>query len=308
MLGAFREYLAEKAVVRERYVPYFVRWVSECYAFLELPLENRLSSDQRQEFLRYLSKRHEDWQVKQADHALRLYDYFLSLRLEASKERETGASQVWQSLEGRSREALRLRHRSLSTEKTYLGWLRSFRGFVGDKEPENLSASDIRNFLSFLAVERRVSGATQSQALNALVFFYRNVLDKDPTDELGAVRAMPMRRLPVVLTPREVDAIFHHLADPYRLMAKVIYGCGLRLNEGLGLRVKDVDFEASVVIVRSGKGDRDRRTILPESLKDDLIRHLGGIRSLYESDREKDLNGVHMPGALDRKYPNAGKE
>ena len=201
MLGAFREYLAQKAVARERYVPYFVRWAAECYAFLELSLENRLSSDQRQEFLRYLSKRHEDWQVKQADHALRLYDYFLSLRLEASKERKTGAPQVWQSLEGRAREALRLRHRSLSTERTYLGWLRSFRGFVGDKEPGNLSASDIRNFLSFLAVERRVSAAAQSKALNVLVFFYRNVLDKDPTDELGAVRAMPGRRLPVVLTP-----------------------------------------------------------------------------------------------------------
>jgi site-specific recombinase XerD len=89
----------------------------------------------------------------------------------------------------------------LSTERTYLGWLRSFRGFVGDKEPENLSASDIRNFLSFLAVKRRVSAAAQSKALNVLVFFYRNVLDKDPTDELGAVRAMPGRRLPVVLTP-----------------------------------------------------------------------------------------------------------
>jgi len=158
----FREYLAEKAVVRERYVPYFLRWVSECYALLDLPLETRLNSDQRQEFLRYLSKRQEDWQVKQAEHALRLYDYFLSLRLEASEARQTGAPQAWQSLEGRMREALRLRHRSLSTERTYLGWLRSFRGLVGDKEPGDLSASDIRNFLSSLAVERRVSGATTS--------------------------------------------------------------------------------------------------------------------------------------------------
>ena len=126
MLGAFREYLAEKAVVRERHVPYFVRWVSQCYAFLELPLETRVNSDQRQEFLRYLSKRHDDWQVKQADHALRLYDYFLSLRLEASEARQTGAPQAWQSLEGRTREALRLRHRSLSTERpTWAGFGRS---------------------------------------------------------------------------------------------------------------------------------------------------------------------------------------
>jgi hypothetical protein len=104
MLGAFREYLAQKAVVRERYVPYFVRWAAECYAFLELSLENRLSSDQRQEFLRYLSKRHEDWQVKQADHALRLYDYFLSLRLEASKEGKPAlprSGSLWKAGRGR---------------------------------------------------------------------------------------------------------------------------------------------------------------------------------------------------------------
>ncbi len=267
-----------------------------------------MNSDQRQLFLRDFAKKHEDWQVKQADHALRLYEYFLSLKPEVEKSPAQDRLHVWEILEAKTREALRLRHRSLSTEKTYLRWLPAFSAFVDGRTPEALSAADIRGFLSSLAVERRVPASTQSQALNALVFFFRHVLERDLKEDLSAVRAMPRRHLPVVLTRREVHAIFDHLCGVQRLIAKVLYGCGLRLSEGLALRVKDVDFEANMVLVRSGKGHRDRRTVLPETLKDELIRHIGTIRALYERDREKDLNGVYLPGALDSKYPNAGKE
>ncbi|OHB70284.1 MAG: hypothetical protein A2W17_07860 [Planctomycetes bacterium RBG_16_41_13] len=219
------------------------------------------------------------------------------------------AESEWSLLESRTKEALRLRHRSYSTEKTYITWLRSFRGFINEKTPSQLTNGNIQDFLRSLAVERRVSPSTQNQALNALIFVYRHVLEKDIGDkELNAVRAVYKRRLPTVLTAREAHAIFDHLPGIHRLMAMLTYGCGLRLQECLSLRIKDIDLEQNIVVVRAGKGDKDRRTMLPESLKDDLIAHISGIRGLYDQDREMDMNGVYLPGVLEKKYPNAGKE
>jgi integron integrase len=198
---------------------------------------------------------------------------------------------------------------SYSTEKTYLLWLRSFCGFIDCKSPDDLKTEDMQRFLSYLAVERKVSASTQNQALNALIFVYRHVLDKHiGEDELNAVRAVYKRRLPVVLTVKEVHLIFDKLTGINRLIAMLIYGCGLRVQECLSLRIKDVDIERGMVIVRSGKGDKDRRTVLPESLKDDLMLHIAETRFLYNSDRKDDINGVYLPGALEKKYPNAGKE
>jgi integron integrase len=198
---------------------------------------------------------------------------------------------------------------SYSTEKTYIAWLRQFQGFTKSKDLKELNANDLQDFLSYLAVDRKVSSSTQNQALNAIIFVYRHVLDKHlGDDELNAVRAIHKRRLPVVLTIREVRSIFDKLSGIHRLLAMLIYGCGLRLQECLNLRIKDVDIEQGIVIVRSGKGDKDRRTVLPDSLKDDLIRHIAETRSLYDSDIKNDINGVYLPGALEKKYPNAGKE
>ena len=138
---------------------------------------------------------------------------------------------------------------------------------------------------------------------------YRHGLERDIGERaLDAVRATSTQRLPVVLTVKEVHALFDQLSGLHRLLAMVIYGCGLRLTEGLSLRIKDVDLEQGVVIVRAGKGDKDRRTVLPETLKDSLIAHLVWVRELYDQDRRNGLNGIYLPGAFDRKYPNAGKE
>lgn len=144
--------------------------------------------------------------------------------------------------------------------------------------------------------------------MNALIFVYRHVLDKDLEDQIDSVRARQKRRLPVVLTVKGVHNVFDKLSGIHRLMAMLIYGCGLRLQECLSLRIKDVDIEQGILFVRAGKGDKDRRTVLPESLKDDLIRYIAEIRSLYESDRKNDISGVYLPDALEKKYPNAGKE
>ena len=187
-------------------------------------------------------------------------------------------------------------------------WVRSFRAFVNDKEPQQLEGRDLQDFLTHLAVEKRVSSSTQNQALNAIVFVYRHVLDKNIEGEISAVRARQRRRLPVVLSTKEVKSLFDQMKGVHRLMAMLIYGCGLRLQECLGLRIKDIDLEQNLIMIRAGKGDKDRRTVLPEALKDDLIHHLAEVRTLYDQDRSNNLNGVYLPDALERKYPNAGKE
>ncbi len=308
MLQAFQAYLSAVKHVKEKHVPYYLKWVSDCYSYCNESVENRVSTDKKQVFLKYLAKHHEDWQVNQADYALRLYQFFLSSKQTNTKENITDQSDVWDELESETHTSLRLRHRSLSTEKTYIGWLRRFRGFVKEKAPNQLEAKDLQDFLSYLAVDKLVSISTQNQALNALVFVYRHDLDKDIENAIDAVRARQKRRLPVVLTVKEVEKIFDKMSGLHRLMAMLTYGCGLRLNECLSLRIKDVDLEQNIVIVRSGKGDEDRRTVLPERVKDTLIGHLDQVRSLYEKDRTENLNGVALPGALERKYPNAGKE
>lgn len=309
MLSAFKDYLVGRAFVQDKYVSYYLKWVSDGYSFLDKSDSIALSREEKERFLKHLSKTHEDWQVNQADNALRIYDYFFSSQNKNDLKQSGNKSEPWVDLEARTREALRLRHRSSSTEKTYLIWLRAFRKFLESKPPSEICSADIQRFLSYLAVERSVSPSTQNQALNALIFVYRHGLDKTMGEkELDAVRAAQKRRLPVVLSPKEVQAIFDNLGDNHRLMAMLVYGCGLRLQECMRLRIKDVDLEQNVVVVRSGKGDKDRRTVLPESLKDVLIRHIAEIRAVYEEDRQKDLNGVHLPDALERKYPNAGKE
>jgi integron integrase len=207
-----------------------------------------------------------------------------------------------------TRKALRFRHRSLTTEKNYLIWLRHFQRFAGAKPPKELGGRDLQDFLTHLAVEKKVSSSTQNQALHAIVFVYRHVLGKDIENLLDAVRAKHKRRLPVVLTPKEVEQIFDHMSGVRRLMAMLIYGGGVRLTECLRLRIKDLDLEQNMLIIRGGKGDEDRRTVLPERLKDDLIQHLTSIRTIYDQDRKEKQNGVALPGALEKKYPNAGKE
>jgi integron integrase len=205
-------------------------------------------------------------------------------------------------------EALRLRHRATSTEKTYMKWLRSFYTFVAGKNPGDINSQDVKNFMSHLAVSQNVSASTQNQAFNAMLFLFRNVLDRPLADIAETVRARKRRRLPVVLKKKEINAILEHLPPLHQLMARLIYGCGLRVQECLSLRIKDLDFEQGSLTVRSGKGDKDRLTVLPESLKNNLQGQIMRARELFDHDRKHGALGVFLPNALERKYPNAGKE
>lgn len=202
---------------------------------------------------------------------------------------------------------IRLRHLSYQTERSYLGWLARFQAFVR-RPPVTVTPADVEAFLTGLAVEQQVAASTQNQAFSALLFFHRQVLHRDLDGLEGTVRAKHRRRLPVVLSRAEVERIAAVLPTRFSLMARLIYGAGLRLQECIELRVKDVDFDRGTLTIRSGKGDKDRRTVLPESLQAEWSRHVAAIRILHDQDRANDVPGVALPLALERKYPNAGRE
>ncbi|PIZ32337.1 MAG: integron integrase [Armatimonadetes bacterium CG_4_10_14_0_8_um_filter_66_14] len=203
---------------------------------------------------------------------------------------------------------MRLPHKSLATERSYLMWLRRFGAFANGRSPPAASGEDVTRFLSSLAVEGRVSAATQSQALNALVFVFRHGVGRELEGLDSSVRAQYRRRLPAVLTQAEVLRLLEQMEGAPRLMAQMIYGCGLRLQECLRLRVKDVDLEQCLLTVRAGKGDKDRVAILPELLAPVLMAHLTSVRAVHDRDRTNNVPGVELPHALERKYPNAGAE
>jgi integron integrase len=208
----------------------------------------------------------------------------------------------------RVRAALRLRHYSRRTEATYVAWIRRYIFFNGKRHPADMGAPEVTSFLSSLAVDGRVAASTQNQALSALLFLYRDVLEVNLPWLDGIVRAKRPERLPVVLTREEVVAVLRGLDGVPRLMAFLLYGAGLRLLECCRLRVQDVDFATNQIVVRAGKGDKDRVTMLPAVVKADLARHLQAARAQHERDLQNGAGWVELPTALARKYPNAGRE
>jgi len=206
------------------------------------------------------------------------------------------------------RAALRTRHYSIRTEHTYVHWIKRFLYFHGLRHPSELGEKEVADFLSDLAVQGKVSASTQNQALNALVFMYKRVLDRPLGDITGAVRAKRPRRLPVVLTQDEVRALFRQMHGVPWLVACLLYGSGLRIMEGVRLRVKDMEFARHAIIVRDGKGAKDRVVTLPDEVVEPLQSHLGWVKTLHDKDLEAGMGEVYLPHALSRKYPNAARE
>lgn len=208
----------------------------------------------------------------------------------------------------RVREAIRTNQFSYSTEKTYVSWIERYIDFHHRRYPAEMGGMEVAEFLSYLAVQRKVSASTQNQALNALVFLYRKVL-KRPLDPLDFKPARIGRRLPVVLSREETYKVMSHLHGEFHLMASILYGGGLRLMECLNLRVKDIDFGLKEILVRGGKGDHDRRTILPVMIVPQLRRQIEKAKlRLEENMILPGFWGTSMPEAMERKYPNAPRE
>jgi len=206
------------------------------------------------------------------------------------------------------RQALRSRHYSRRTEQTYCQWVKRYVHFHNVRHPAEMAEPEINAFLTHLAVKEKVSASTQNQALSALLFLYRHVLGREVGDLGEVIRARKPKRLPVVMTRDEVKAVLANLTADKWLMASLMYGAGLRLMECLRLRVQDIDFSRNEILVRDGKGAKDRITMLPASLKAPLQEHLKTVKAIHESDLADGWGRVLLPDALDRKYPNAPKE
>jgi integron integrase len=206
------------------------------------------------------------------------------------------------------RKALRVRHYSIRTEESYISWIKRYIFYHHKQHPKDLGHEEITQFLSHLATERNVAASTQNQALSALLFLYKEVLQMELPWLNKVVRAKRPARLPVVLPRKQTLQLLHQLSGTNWLVANLLYGSGLRLMEAIRLRVKDVDFDYDQIIVRSGKGFKDRTTVLPTSLCKPLQKHLLKVKTQHQLDLDEGFGEVYLPFAIERKYPHANKE
>jgi integron integrase len=304
--------------VPEKNVQFHAYWVSRFISFCNRN-ENLVADEKIAVFLESLSldETIKDWQFRQAETALKLYTAnFLKgdkalIDLNHSNAKQSEYSD-FNSVVNKLRDMLRLKHYSYSTEQTYIEWAKRFYAYIlsvkKEKEIGRLDSADVTNYLTYLAVKQKISSSTQNQAFNALLFLFKNVLHVELVNMEDTVRAKRGQKLPVVLTVGEVQELFKHVKGRNLLIIQLIYGSGIRLMELARLRVKDIDFGSNLLFVRSGKGDKDRSTILPEFVKTELKLHLDKVKTLHDEDLRNGHGEVYLPNALDRKYPNAPKD
>jgi integron integrase len=314
-LQPFGEFLLKAQLVREKAAPYFVRWVRQ---FLSRPALDEPLADQVRRFCEELERngRCQDWQVRQAELALRIYFVNFLNRTEwhrrapsAVIDAHGGTDPLAARHELRAR--LRTHHYSYRTETSYADWVRRFLDYLAQQQGvahPRVASESVRDYLTHLAVRQGVSASTQNQAFGAILFLCREVLGVNVEGLSVTARAKRGQHLPVVLSMPETAALLGAMRGTPRLMATLIYGGGLRVSECCQLRVKDIDFAQGLVFVRGGNGNKDRSTLLAEVGRDELRAQLRRSEALHRADRESGLAGVWLPEALDRKYPNAGRE
>lgn len=208
----------------------------------------------------------------------------------------------------RVKSSLRLRHYSLRTQESYIQWIKRFILYHKKRHPNEMGKIEVESFLTYLATDRHVAASTQNQALSAILYLYKHVLEQDIEWIDNVVRAKRPKYLPTVLSQNEVKMLLHELSGTYQLIAQLLYGAGLRLMEVMRLRVQDINFEYKQIIIRSGKGNKDRVSVLPDIVIDSLKDHILKAKLLHEKDLEEGFGDVYLPYALNRKYPNAGTE
>lgn len=318
----FGEYLLKKRIVQSGVEKFYVSWVGSFYQ-----MRNQWSGyswlDQLSFFLEKLNVRNniETWQVRQADHAVRLYfTTFLQEKgfidsvvpkIVANKDDSYSAENILKEF----RIALRLKNYALRTEKVYLHWARSFLLYSGKQNNIDQTSFSlphvkelVKDYLAYLACHKKVSASTQNQAFNALLMLFRLVWNFELSDMRQHVRAKVSRKLPTVLSQGEVLKLLNQFNGTMKLIIELIYGGGLRIQECMRLRIKDIDFEQHLTIIHSGKGDKDRTTLLPHSLSEPLKNHIKNVIDLHQKDLSEGYGEVWMPEALARKYPKAATE
>ena len=253
--------------------------------------------------------------VSEAQNAYRAAPLQSKLQIDTSKRdsaqnkaAETGIKKNWQTAYRQLSNEIKVRHYSPKTLKSYSTWVRKIQYFSKSKDPELLSTTDVKDFLTFLAVKQKVSASSQNQAFNALLFFFRHVLNREFGKIDGVVRAKRKRYIPVVLSREEIDAIVGNLKYPYDLVVKLLYGCGLRLFECLNLRIQSFNFDFSILTVHDGKGKKDRTVPLPQIIMPDLKEHLEKVKALHDKDLNEGYAGAFMFDLIEKKYKNCARE
>ncbi|AEJ19873.1 integron integrase [Gracilinema caldarium] len=316
-LSRFSHFLKQSNHFSDKDISWICYWVERfCRAFPQWE-QNREGAVQN--FIQHLSSYKKNYVVTQAQRAVSMYLLFIDT-MKGNKKAPVESdqnpwiayrAQVYRSIQ----DHIRIKHLALRTEKAYLAWTNRFLDYVErfikpewrDEQPR-ITAHHLRSYLSYLAVQRKISAATQEQAFNALLLLFRVVLHVDVDGLASALRAKRRRRLPVVLTRAEVGQLLSHLQSPYRLMASLMYASGIRLEECLSLRVKDLNFDDETLEVRSGKGGKDRLTLFPKVLHSPMRAYLDDLHLRWERDRKKGAAGVYLPEALALKYPAAQYE
>ncbi len=335
---SFQEHIQSRRLVYPIQVPYFVKWAKAFIRFCETP--DRATVDKIPDFGRSIKNTPgmRPWQAHQAENAARLYLQFVKTRdhqdvsSDADKapapsppvnkqapsdpqDDNPNASTTddvpdsWDAALDVMRRRLRVQHYSPKTLDVYLYWADRFQEYVDRPSPAGLASGDAKDFLTHLALHERVSASSQNQAFNAVLFLYRYALQTDISGLGDTIRARRKKTLPVVLSRDEVRRLLKAMGGGMKhLMASLIYGTGLRLMECVRLRVQNLDFDQRQVLVHSGKGDKDRATLLPQTLVEPLRHHLARVKKIHQDDLNAGLGEVYLPDAIGRKYPNAGKD
>ena len=320
-LSSYGDFLLKRSMVSPGKEQSFILWVRRFF-YAESSFKGRTWEEKLPQYLDRLAGEQQiaSWQVDQADQAVRLYfqNFYAAEKLPAkgtpgSTIEDPGWFDSQKALED-LREWMRIKHYAYKTEQSYLNWCKRFFHYSGECKGVNqagcvsVSPELIKDFLEQLATRRNVAKSTQNQAFSALLFLCRHVLHVELNDMGKNLRSRIGKKLPVVLSPAEVKKLFSHMSGTSYLILRFIYSSGLRLSECARLRVKDLDFDQDLVFVRSGKGDKDRSTILAGQIQPELKSHLENVKRLHEEDLADGFGEVYMPGALGRKYPAACRE
>ena len=318
---SYEALLAKKKIPKTSYFTY-LKWLRY---YLDFCLKYNFKESNRKNLANFINKLHEkkqtDHQQKQAFHAVSLF-YEIELNNSDKENKLNNKKKIfstkkndlkltstdWRPVYDNLSSEIKIRHYSPKTLKAYRGWVRHFQNFTKSRDPQSLTDSDVKEFLTYLAVDRKVSASSQNQAFNALLFFFRHIIKKEFRGMKDIPRAKRKPYIPVVLSREEVDRIIAALSYPYDLIAKLLYGCGLRLSECLNLRVHNFNFDTSILTVHDGKGKKDRTVPIPETIVTELKTQLQSVIALHQEDLKAGYAGTFLPELLEKKYKNAAKE
>jgi integrase len=330
----FQDYLEYRTSIPKENLSYYLYWINKFFHFPHSSLD---ISEQIDNFISSIARKHPFWQIEQARDSILHYQAFIENQVKAinldntllTKQNQVESTtnidsaltkcknrtifplrmdKGWNHIFSQYQKELRLQNKAYRTEKSYLYWIRCFSQYTNCKNPVDIDQEDAKSFLTYIVMKKNVSISTQKQAFIALLFLFRFIFHKEINNLESVTRSRIQPRIPVILSQEEVIKIFNKMDGVCSLMARLIYGGGLRLTECLELRIKDIDIENHIITVRSGKGDKDRRTLLSNNVIPDLRNQILSSKAVYESDRAENREGVSLPRALERKYPLAGKE